>query len=106
MTDPHARLLLLLPVLGDTDVPPEAVTLVQEALVAQGAPDDCEALARRLLRGHPMRGAASWSWDADECAWICEGEHSPRRTPLGDHLPAARRTALEDCLAPLRRGRP
>lgn len=34
-TDSHARLLLLLPVLGDAAVPEQAVTAVVEALVAQ-----------------------------------------------------------------------
>ncbi|CAM5388534.1 hypothetical protein [Streptomyces canarius] len=99
--DPSAaRKVLLLPVLGDTDVPAEAVARVRQALIAQGAPDDCGALARRLLQGHPMWGVATWSYDEDERAWICAGEHSPRKTPLGDHLPDAQRTALEDCLTP------
>ncbi|MFE0725812.1 hypothetical protein [Streptomyces rochei] len=53
VTDSHAQLLLLLPVLGDAAVPEEAVTAVVEALVAQGAPEASEALARHLLRGHP-----------------------------------------------------
>ncbi|MCX4527216.1 MULTISPECIES: hypothetical protein [unclassified Streptomyces] len=96
----NARLLLLLPVLGDTNIPAEAVTLVQEALTAQGTPDDGEALARRLLQGHPMWGAAPWSFDEDERAWICAGEHSPRKEPLGDHLPDAQRRALDACLTP------
>lgn len=100
VTDPQARLLLLLPVLGDTNVPAEAVTLVREALTAQGAPDDCEGLARSLLQGHPMWGAAPWSFDEDERAWVCAGEHSPREYPLGDHLPDAQRRALDACLTP------
>lgn len=53
VTDSHAQLLLLLPVLGDAAVPEEAVTAVVEALVAQGAPEASEALARHLFRGHP-----------------------------------------------------
>ncbi|MEU5525282.1 hypothetical protein ABZ759_32895 [Streptomyces sp. NPDC047860] len=101
VTDPHARLLLLLPVLGDTKIPAEAVTLVKDALIAHGAPDDCEPLARLLLQGHPMWGVAPWSYDEDERAWICAGEHSPRETPLGDHLPDTQRAALEDCLTPV-----
>lgn len=82
VTDPHARLLLLLPVLGDADAPPEAVGIVAEALVAQDAPPACEPLARRLLEGHPMWGAATWTYDVDENSWICDGEHSPRQEPL------------------------
>lgn len=100
VTDPHSRLLLLLPVLGDTAVPDEAVTAVGRALVAHGAPEESEALARRLLQGHPMWGAADWWFDEDERSWICEGEQSPRKTPLGDHLPARQRTALLGCLTP------
>ncbi len=98
VTDPHARLLLLLPVLGDAGAPPEAVDLVVSALRAQGAPDGCEPLARRLLEGHPMWGAEAWSFDADEQSWICHGEHSPRKTPLGERLPAEGRAALQACL--------
>lgn len=104
VTDPHARLLLLLPVLGDANIPAEAVASVREALAAQGALhalDDGEALARRLLQGHPMWGAPTWSFDEDERAWICAGEHSPRKDPLGDHLPDAQRRALDACLTPL-----
>ena len=100
VTDPDARLLLLLPVLGGAAVPEEAVTAVGRALVAHGAPEGSRALAGRLLQGHPMWGAEAWSFDEDERSWICEGEHSPRRTPLGDHLPARQRTALEACLEP------
>ncbi|MFI9161610.1 hypothetical protein [Kitasatospora aureofaciens] len=98
VTDPHARLLLLLPVLGDCATPAEAVEAVAEALIAQGAPEGCEGLARRLLGGHPMWGAQPWWFDADERSWICDGEHSPRQTPLGDHLPEHRRAELEACL--------
>ena len=104
VTDPHARLLLLLPVLGDAAVPEEAVTAVVRALVAQGAPEASEALARHLLQGHPMWGAEEWWFDEDEQSWICEGDHSPRKVPLGDHLPPHQRAALEACLTP--RGRP
>ncbi|MEV6019217.1 MULTISPECIES: hypothetical protein [unclassified Streptomyces] len=98
--DSHARLFLLLPVLGDAAVPEEAVTVVVEALVAQGAPEASQALAGRLLRGHPMWGAAEWWFDHDEQSWLCEGDHSPRKIPLGDHLPPEQRAALEACLTP------
>ncbi|MEU6681342.1 hypothetical protein [Streptomyces sp. NPDC046925] len=98
VTDPHARLLLLLPVLGDADAPLAAVDAVVEALVAQGAPPDCDGLAAQLLKGHPMWGAETWTYDTDERSWICDGEHSPRQEPLGERLPEVQRAALETVL--------
>ncbi|MEU3740500.1 MULTISPECIES: hypothetical protein [unclassified Streptomyces] len=98
VTDPHARLLLLLPVLGDAGAPPEAVDAVVEALVGQGAPPGCEPLARRLLEGHPMWGAETWTYDVDERSWICDGAHSPRQVPLGEHLPRVQRVGLDAVL--------
>ncbi|MDX3265600.1 hypothetical protein PV336_41630 [Streptomyces sp. MI02-2A] len=100
VTDPHARLLLLLPVLGDAAVPEEAVTAVVQALIDQGASESNEALARHLLQGHSMWGAEDWWFDDDEQSWLCEGDHSPRKVPLGDHLPPQQRAALEACLTP------
>ncbi|MEU9117390.1 hypothetical protein AB0D04_38045 [Streptomyces sp. NPDC048483] len=98
VTDPHARLLLLLPVPGDSSLPYEAITAVTAALQAHDAPAACEPLARRLLLGHPMWGAEPWQWDPGEASWICDGPHSPRQSPLGDHLPEAQRVALTQCL--------
>ncbi|MEV0368961.1 hypothetical protein AB0I10_03905 [Streptomyces sp. NPDC050636] len=100
VTDPHTRLLLLLPVLGDPDVSTEAISAVKAALKAHNAPEACEALARRLLQGHPGWGAEPWWFDAEEGSWICDGNHSPRRSPIGDHLPDGQRAALRQCLTP------
>ncbi|WP_146067900.1 hypothetical protein [Streptomyces sp. Ru72] len=99
VTDSYARLLLLLPVLGDTGTPAEAVNVVAGALIAQGAPEGCAPLAQRLLGGHPMWGAQPWSFDREERSWLCDGEHSPRTVPLGDHLPRQQRAELEASLA-------
>ncbi len=98
VTERHARLLLLLPALGDLDVTDEAVAAVVRALQHYGAPQDCTVLARRLLGGHPMWGAAPWHFDPAEHSWICDGEHSRRGIP--PRLPADQRAALERCLAP------
>ncbi|WP_158997693.1 hypothetical protein [Streptomyces aureus] len=76
------------------------MTAVVEAPLAQGAPEASEVLARQLLRGHPVWGAEDWWLDDDEQSWLCEGDHSPRKVPLGDHLPPQQRAALEACLTP------
>ncbi|MEV6501374.1 hypothetical protein [Streptomyces prunicolor] len=47
-----------------------------------------------------MWGVEDWWFDEDEQSWLCEGDHSPRKTPLGDHLPPQQRAALEACLTP------
>ncbi|MFD5099842.1 hypothetical protein [Streptomyces albidochromogenes] len=100
VTDPHQRLLLLLPVLGDANVPAQAVTTLMDALRAIGAPHDCESLARHLLQAHPMWGTSSWSYDHEERGWTCDGENSPRSDLLGEGLPDTQRAALERCLTP------
>ncbi|GAA2079821.1 hypothetical protein GCM10009801_37700 [Streptomyces albiaxialis] len=97
--DPHDRLLLLLPVLGDTAAPAsrEAVAAVAAALVARGAPgESVEALAQQLLGGHPMWGAAPWTYDADGASWICGGGLSPRGEPLGAFLSWRRHLVQHD----------
>ncbi|GAA1961674.1 hypothetical protein [Kitasatospora viridis] len=49
--DPAARLLLLLPLLADDELPPQAPERVRAALVAIGAPEDsAEHTAAHLLR--------------------------------------------------------
>ncbi|MFG3256890.1 hypothetical protein [Streptomyces sp. NPDC048172] len=97
--DPHDRLLLLLPLLGDTAAPAsrEAVAAVATALTARGAPEESgEPLARQLLGGHPTWGAARWTYDADAASWLCEGPHSPRTEPLGTFLSWRRHLVQHD----------
>ena len=97
--DPHDRLLLLLPLLGDTEAPatPAAVAAVTGALAARGAPEQGrEDLARQLLGGHPMWGAAPWTYDAEAGSWICAGPHSPRAEPLGAFLAWRRHLVQHD----------
>ena len=100
VTERHARLLLLLPALGDPDIADEAVAAVVSALKHYGAPQGCQALARRLLGGHPMWGAAPWHFNQDEHLWICDGDHS--RRGIAPQLPAEQRAALARCLTPSR----
>ncbi|MCX4462215.1 hypothetical protein OOK58_57990 [Streptomyces sp. NBC_01728] len=59
---PHARLLLLLPALGDANTPIEAVELVGDALVWTGiSAGDAPAVAQALLHDHPLWEPAEWS---------------------------------------------
>ncbi|MER6738332.1 hypothetical protein [Streptomyces puniciscabiei] len=59
---PHARLLLLLPVLGDADLPGEAVESVSDALVQAGvAAGNAPSLAQALLYDHPLWEPAGWA---------------------------------------------
>jgi hypothetical protein len=86
--DPHARLLFLLPALGDEDTPAGGVDVVADALVWVGVPAaGARRLAGRMLE-HPMFEAAEWvmpsremlfgSVDAFEGILVCGAHHSPR----------------------------
>ncbi|MER5852231.1 hypothetical protein ABT126_35850 [Streptomyces sp. NPDC002012] len=60
--DPYARLLLLLPALGDEDLPGDAEEAVSAALVrAAGTPvAEAARVAARLLLDHPLWEPARW----------------------------------------------
>ncbi|MEV7532481.1 hypothetical protein AB1388_18380 [Streptomyces hydrogenans] len=59
---PHVRLLLLLPVLGDIDLPGDAAAFLGDALVRAGVPEDsAPRLAENLLQDHPLWEAAEWA---------------------------------------------
>ncbi|GAA2245391.1 MULTISPECIES: hypothetical protein [Kitasatospora] len=68
ITDPHARLLLLLPVLGDADLPADATAAVTGALAAIGTPSEATAALAEALLDHPF-------WDGE--TWYFEGAGSP-----------------------------
>ncbi|MGW1979550.1 hypothetical protein [Streptomyces sp. NPDC001889] len=58
-----ARLLLLLPALGDQDLPGEAVGVVGGALLHAGLPKELvPSLARVLLTDHPLWEPAAWAF--------------------------------------------
>ncbi|WP_392673208.1 hypothetical protein [Streptomyces sp. LN785] len=58
---PHARLLLLLPALGDADLPDEAAGLLGSALTQAGVgADEVPRLAQALLMDHPLWEPAAW----------------------------------------------
>ncbi|MFD4668385.1 hypothetical protein ACFWNN_01545 [Lentzea sp. NPDC058450] len=62
-SDPHARLLLLLPAFGDDNVPADAVGRLAEALRARTAVDDVDAVAAHILENQGETGQVRWSDD-------------------------------------------
>lgn len=101
ITAPHARLLLLLPVLGDADLPEDAAELVATALDAIGAPAKTRTVLAEALLEHPFWVAPPWYFDAVGASPLsggseplppaphsaqilsCTGNWSPRTGDLG-----------------------
>jgi hypothetical protein len=79
VVDPAARLLLLLPAMGDGDLPATAAPMVASALAACGAGSASQQLADALLDDHPMWDLPHWRRDK-EGAIVCDGQWS-RRNP-------------------------
>ncbi|MGQ5263241.1 hypothetical protein ACTWLT_21140 [Micromonospora sp. ZYX-F-536] len=86
IADPSARLLLLLPVFGDADLPPEATAMATAALTSCGAGSGADELAAYMLR-QPERWPR-WRTYSNG-ALVCDGRYS-RRNPEGPagHSPA------------------
>ncbi|MFF3087663.1 hypothetical protein ACFVRB_21815 [Streptomyces nojiriensis] len=86
--DPHARLLILLPALGDQDAPADAASVIAEALIQVGAPASEAPRVAVLLLDHPLWDAAHWSFPGESLLTgseqpfggilQCDGPHSPR----------------------------
>ncbi|MFB7669581.1 hypothetical protein ACFC1R_37715 [Kitasatospora sp. NPDC056138] len=86
--DPHARLLLLLPALGDENAPADAADVITGALVHVGAPADEAPRVAALLLDHPLWDAAHWSLPGESPLTggeqpfggilQCDGPYSPR----------------------------
>ncbi|MFD8549578.1 hypothetical protein [Streptomyces sp. NPDC059649] len=90
----HARLLLLLPTLGDQDMPENAAAVLGDALAKAGIPATlAPGLAEALLADHPLWEPAKWTLPAasplsggqEPFRGIlhCDGPTSPR---CGTHL--------------------
>lgn len=75
--DPLARLLLLLPALGDDRVDDSAVKVLARALSARTQVHDPQRAAELLLEGQGQAGPARWSAD-DQGAWVCDGSYAYR----------------------------
>ncbi|MBR7832067.1 hypothetical protein KDL01_02285 [Actinospica durhamensis] len=94
--DPHARLLLLLPALGDDLLDKTAVDSVVQALAARTRVDDPERAATLLLDEQGQAGPAHWQAD-DRGTWTCDGSYA-FRAPGG--LPPARLARISAALNP------
>ncbi|MER6617011.1 hypothetical protein [Streptomyces xantholiticus] len=96
-TDPDARLLLLLPALGD-DVPDDAAERLTSALRALIGVEDPEALAAALLDGQGAPGPATWTTTGDGVR-INDGPYSYRNPANRFALPPARLARVSAALA-------
>jgi hypothetical protein len=87
--DPHARLLLLLPALGDQDLPADATDTIAAALVHVGAPSSEVPRVAGLLLDNPVWEPAHWTLPTDSLVTgggqtvhrgilQCDGAGSPR----------------------------
>ncbi|MFF4446138.1 hypothetical protein [Streptomyces sp. NPDC001502] len=83
LTDPSERLLLLLPMLGDADMPGEAYDTVARALSHCGIRAEAAGgLAAMLLGEQDLAGRPRWTSAGDNPIAVCPSPYSPRRVPL------------------------
>jgi len=97
-TDPHARLLLLLPAFGDDEVPDDAVDRLADALRARTSVDDPGPLAAVLLEGQGAPGPARWT-TAGQGFSVNDGEYSFRNPVNRFALSADRLARVANALA-------
>ncbi|WP_328402446.1 hypothetical protein OHS70_29930 [Streptomyces sp. NBC_00390] len=100
LTDPAERFLLLLPMLGDMDMPADASRIVAERLTRCGIPE-AQALdiAGRVL-DNPFWDAPGWEVRDSSPVPVCTGSSSPRfMMPLAQGITAEQTRSLADALA-------
>ncbi|MFB7666461.1 hypothetical protein ACFC1R_21325 [Kitasatospora sp. NPDC056138] len=97
--DPHARLLLLLPALGDATVPARAAEVIGAALVSAGVPAAEAVRAARFLLDRPIWEAAHWTVPARPAPgrWRRRRPRRPRAAAQGGERRAA---GILQCDAP------
>ncbi|MFC7331505.1 hypothetical protein [Marinactinospora rubrisoli] len=104
-TGSHARLLLLLPALGDDAVPADAARRVAAALAARTAVAAPERLATVLLDHQGLCGPARWSMTGGGVR-INDGGYSYRNPANRFALPEDRLARVAGALAPRPESRP
>ncbi|MFF2785520.1 hypothetical protein ACFVT6_01865 [Streptomyces sp. NPDC058049] len=99
LTDPSERLLLLLPMLGDADMPGEAYDTVARALSHCGIRAEAAGgLAAMLLGEQDLAGRPRWASAGDNPIAVCPSPYSPRRVPLALGITPAQSRALAAAL--------
>ncbi|MEV7386513.1 MULTISPECIES: hypothetical protein [unclassified Streptomyces] len=99
LTDGSQRLLLLLPMLGDAEVPREASDVVAEALSRCGIrAEAADELIAVLVGEQESDGEPRWTVTADSPIAVCSSVCSPRRIPLALGIAASQAQALADAL--------
>lgn len=99
ITDPDTRLLLLLPALGDTDLPPAAEQRLAAVLRDRLGVEQPGRLARFMLDSQGMAGPARWS-TRDGGVRVNDGGYSFRNPENRDALPDCRLAQLSAALNP------
>ncbi|WP_229818399.1 hypothetical protein [Streptomyces chromofuscus] len=98
-TDPHARLLLLLPAFGDDSLPDDAVDRLTAALRAHTRVEAPERLAAALLEDQGPCGAAHWT-TAEGGHRVNDGGYSFRNPANHFAWSTTRLARVTDALAP------
>ncbi|WTB88760.1 hypothetical protein OIE99_11135 [Streptomyces cellulosae] len=99
LTDSSQRLLLLLPMLGDADTPPEARCMVAQALAHCGMDSDAaDELATALVGEREPDDEPRWSVTTDSPIAVCSSPSSPRHVPLALGIAPSKAQALADAL--------
>ncbi|MGW5352391.1 hypothetical protein ACWERV_18010 [Streptomyces sp. NPDC004031] len=98
-TDPHTRLLLLLPAFGDAAAPREAVGRLAAALHARLGTEDAEQLAEAMLDSQGLTGPVRWT-TAEDGTRVNDGRYSYRNPANAFALPPDRSARVSAALAP------
>ncbi|GAX53928.1 hypothetical protein [Streptomyces olivochromogenes] len=98
LSDASQRLLLLLPMLGDADMPSEAPAVVSRALAHCGIrADAADELAAALLPD--QADGPRWIVTGDSPIAVCSSPYSPRQVPIALGITTDQAQALADSLS-------
>ncbi|MGW5328894.1 hypothetical protein [Streptomyces sp. NPDC004014] len=99
LTDSSQRLLLLLPMLGDAEMPSEARHMVGQALIRCGIrSDSADELATVLVGEQEADSQPRWAVMTDSPIAVCSSPYSPRHIPLALGISPSQAQALAGAL--------